>query len=204
MAIFADMVEKCIEVFMDDFSVFGTSFGNCLANLEKVLQCYEESNLVLNWEKCHFMIQEGIVLGHKISKRGIEVDKAKLDVIDKLPPPINVKGIHIFLGHAGFYRRFIKDFSKIAKPLSNLLNKDVVFVFNEECLEAFNTLKAKLVSAPMITAPDWGQEFELMCDASDYAVGAVLGLRKGRMFHTIYYASKVLNDAQINYATIGE
>jgi len=104
MAIFADMVEKCIEVFMDDFSVLGASFGNCLANLEKVLQHCEESNLVLNWEKCHFMVQDGIVLGHKISKRGIEVDKAKLDVIDKLPPPINVKGIWSFLGHAGFYQ----------------------------------------------------------------------------------------------------
>ena len=93
MAIFDDMVEKCIEVFMDDFSVFGASFGNCLANLEKVLQCCEESNFVLNWEKCHFMVQEGTGLGHKISKRGIEVDKAKLDVIDKLPPPVNVKDI---------------------------------------------------------------------------------------------------------------
>ena len=148
------IVEKCIEVFMDDFSAFGTSFGNFLANLEKVLQHCEESNLVLNWEKCHFMVQEGIVLGHKIFKRGIEVDKEKLDVIDKLPPPVNVKGIRSFLGHAGFYRRFIKGFSKIAKPLSNLLNKDVVFVFNEECLEAFNTLKAKLVSALVITTPD--------------------------------------------------
>ncbi|XP_014634022.1 uncharacterized protein [Glycine max] len=106
-----------------------------------------------------------------------------------------------FYCHAGFYRRFIKDFSKIAKPLSNLVNKDVVFLFNEECLEAFNTLKAKLVSAFVITTPDWGQEFELICDASDYSVGVVLGQRKGTMFHTIYYASKVLNDAHINYAT---
>jgi len=170
MAIFDDMVEKSIEVFMDDFFVFGASFGNCLANLEKVLQHSEESNLV----------QEGIVLGHKISTRGIEVDKAKLDVIDKLPPPVNVKGIRSFLGHAGFYWRFIKNFSKISKPLSNLLNKEVVFVFNEECLEAFNTLKAKLVSAYVIIAPDWGQEFELMCDASDYAVGAMLGQGSGR------------------------
>jgi len=129
------------------------------------------------------------------------VDKAKLDVIDKLPPPVNVKGIHSFLGHAGFYRLFIKDFTKIAKPLNNLLKKEALFVFNDECLEAFNTFKAKLVSAPVITLPDLGQEFELMCDASDYAVGAVLGQRKGKIFHTIYYASKVLNDAQINYAT---
>jgi len=154
MAIFFDMVEKCIEVFMDDFSVFGASFKNCQANLEKVLQCCEEFNLVLNWEKCHFMVQEGIVLGHKISKRGIKVDKAKLDVIVKLPSSVNVKGIQSFLGHAGFYQKFIKDFSKIAKPLSNMLNKDIVFVFNDECLEAFNTLKAKLVSAPMIITPD--------------------------------------------------
>ena len=154
---------------MDDFSVFGASFENCLANLDKVLPRCEESNLVLNWEKCHLMVQEGIMLGHKISKKGIEVDKAKLDVIDKFPPPVNVKGIRSFLGHAGFYRRFIKDFSKIVKPLSNLLNKEAV------CLKAFNTLKAKLVSTPMITSPDWGQEFELMCDASDYVVGVVLG-----------------------------
>ena len=122
------------------------------------------------------------------------MDKEKLDVIDKLPPLVNVKGIRSFLGHAGFYRWFIKDLSKIAKPLSNLLNKEGVFVFNGECLEAFNTLKDKLVSALVITSPDWGQEFELMCDASDYAVGAVLGQRKGRVFHTIYYANKVLND----------
>ena len=140
------------------------------------------------------MVQEGIMLGHKISKKGIEVDKAKIDVIDKLPPPVNVKGIRSFLGHAGFYQWFIKDFSKIVKPVNNLLNKEVVFVFDDECLEAFNTLTAKLVSTPVITSPDWGQEFELMCDASDYAVGAMLGQRKGRVFHTIYYANKVLND----------
>ena len=141
------------------------------------------------------MVQEGIVLGHKISVRGIEVDKAKIDVIEKLVPPMNVKGVRSFLGHAGFYRRFIKDFSKVTKPLSNLLNKDVAFVFNEECMEAFNDLKTRLVSAPVITALDWGQQFELMCDASDYAVGVVLGQRKGKNFHALYYANKVLNDA---------
>jgi len=147
------------------------------------------------------MVKEGIVLGHKIFAKGIEVDKAKIDVIENLPPPVNVKGIRSFLGHAGFYRRFIKDFSKIAKPLNNLLNKDTAFIFDEECLQAFNILKTRLVSALVITAPDWGQEFELMCDASDYAIGVVLGQRKGKVFHAIYYASKVLNDAQINYAT---
>ena len=144
------------------------------------------------------------MLGHKISVRGIEVDKAKIDVIEKLPPPMNVKGVRSFLGHAGFYRRFIKDFSKVTKPLSNLLNKDVAFVFNEECMEAFNDLKTRLVSAPVITTPDWAQVFELMCDVSDYAVGAALGQRKGNFFHAIYYASKVLNDAQVNYVLVDE
>nr|KYP32882.1 Retrovirus-related Pol polyprotein from transposon 17.6 [Cajanus cajan] len=154
LAIFSDLVEKSIEVFMDDFSVFGSSFDECLANLEVVLRRCLEINLILNWEKCHFMVTEGIVLGHKISHKGIEVDPAKVEVIEKLPPPINVKGIRSFLGHAGFYRRFIKDFSMIARLLSNLLNKDTPFCFNDSCLKAFEALKARLTSAPIITAPD--------------------------------------------------
>ena len=108
---------------MDDFSVFGSSFDMCLMNLSKVLQRCEETNLVLNWEKCHFMVREGIVLGHKISPNGIEVDKAKVEIIEKLPPPNSIRAIRSFLGHTGFYRRFIKDFSKISKSLSNLLIK---------------------------------------------------------------------------------
>ncbi|XP_017976423.1 PREDICTED: uncharacterized protein LOC108661939 [Theobroma cacao] len=130
MAIFTNMVEKCLEVFMDDFSVFGNNFDDCLLNLARVVKRCEKRNLVLHWEKCHFMVREGIVLGHKISSNGIEVDKAKIEAIEKLPPPINVKGIRSFLGHASFYRRFIKDFSKISKSLCNLLEKDVPFKFD--------------------------------------------------------------------------
>ncbi|GJT52165.1 reverse transcriptase domain-containing protein [Tanacetum coccineum] len=107
MAIFHDMIEEIIEVFMDDFSYFGDSFSSCLSNLDKMLKRGEDTNLVLNWEKCHFMVKEGIVLGHKISKFEIEVDRAKVDVIAKLPHPTSVKGVRSFLGHAGFYRRFI-------------------------------------------------------------------------------------------------
>ncbi|CAJ2661901.1 unnamed protein product [Trifolium pratense] len=201
LAIFSDMMEDTMEVFMDDFSVFGKSFDFCLSNLNDVLKRCISTNLVLNWEKCHFMVREGIVLGHKISSKGIEVDQAKIEVIKELPPPLNVKGVRSFLGHAGFYRRFIKDFSKIAKPLSSLLVKDTVFLFDEACVTAFNCLKTKLVTAPVIVAPQWDLPFELMCDASDYAVGAVLGQHHNKLFHVIYYSSKVLNENQINYTT---
>jgi len=200
-AIFADMIEKCIEVFMDDFSVFGSSFDDCLTNLDLVLKRCVETNLVLNLEKCHFMVTEGIVLGHKISHKGLEVDKAKVEVIEKLPPPVNIKGIKSFLGHAGFYKRFIKDFSKISKPLCNLLNKDTAFKFDDNCLAAFNILKEKLIFAPIITAPDWKLNFEIMCDVRDYAVGPILGQRKERIFQVIHHASKVLNETQSNYTT---
>ncbi|KAL4363682.1 hypothetical protein GQ457_04G024510 [Hibiscus cannabinus] len=200
-AIFSDLNEDCLEIFMDDFSTFGEDFDNCLSNLEKVLKRCKETNLVLNWEKCHFMVDEGIVLGHKISSKGMEVDKAKIEVISKLPPPTTVKGIRSFLGHVGFYRRFIGDFSKITKPLCSLLEQGRPFEFNDDCTKAFNLLKQKLVIAPIVEPPDWKLPFELMCDASDYAVGAVLGQRKGKIFHPIYYAIKTLNDAQVNYTT---
>ena len=108
------------------------------------------------------MVKEGIILGHRISARGIEVDKAKIETIEKLPPPYSVKGIRSFLGHAGFYRRFIKDFSKIAKPLLNLLVQGVLFEFDDQCLQAFSFLKEKLVSVPIVVAPDWDLPFELM------------------------------------------
>ena len=101
-----------MEVFMDDFSVYGSSFDACLDNLSKVLQRCKETNLVLNWEKCHFMVTKGVVLGHIVSENRIEVDKAKIEVIEKLPPPTSIKGIRCFLGNAVFYRRFIKDFSR--------------------------------------------------------------------------------------------
>nr|GEZ20728.1 retrovirus-related Pol polyprotein from transposon 17.6 [Tanacetum cinerariifolium] len=135
-----------MEVFMDDFSVFGNSFENCLSRLDKMLQRCEDTNLSLNWEKSHFMVKEGIVLGHKISKNGIEVDKAKVDVIAKLPHPTTVK-------------------------------------------------------APILIAPNWDLPFELMCDANDFAIGAVMGQRHEKHFKPIHYASKTMTDAESNYTT---
>ncbi|XP_058733004.1 uncharacterized protein LOC131604588 [Vicia villosa] len=201
MAIFADFLDGIMEVFMDDFSVCGGSFETCLENLEMVLKRCVSVNLVLNWEKCHFMVRQGIVLGHIVSDRGIEVDKAKIEIIENLQPPKTVREIRSFLGHAGFYRRFIKDFSKITKPLTELLMKDAEFVFTDKCTEAFQTLKQALISAPIMQPPDWNEPFEIMCDASDYAVGAVLGQRKDKKLHVIYYASRTLDEAQMNYAT---
>nr|GEY76259.1 reverse transcriptase domain-containing protein [Tanacetum cinerariifolium] len=165
MAIFHDMIEKTMEVFMDDFL-----------------------------EKSHFMVKEGIILGHKISKNGIKVDKAKVKVITKLPHPTTVKGICSFLGHAGFYRRFIKDFSKIARPMTHLLEKDTLFFFSKECVKAFQTLKRKLTEAPILIALDWDLPFELMCNASDFAIGVVLGQRQEKHFRPIHYASKTMTE----------
>ncbi|GJT44884.1 reverse transcriptase domain-containing protein [Tanacetum coccineum] len=143
MAIFHDMIEKTMEVFMDDFSVFGDSFSSCLANLDKMLKRCEDTKLALNWEKSHFMVKEGIVLGHKISRKGIE----------------------------------------------------------EDCILAFQTLKKKLTEAPILIAPNWDQPFEIMCDASDYAIGAVLGQRIEKHFRPIHYASKTMTEAETNYTT---
>nr|GEU63662.1 reverse transcriptase domain-containing protein [Tanacetum cinerariifolium] len=169
IAIFHDKIEKTIEVFMDDFSVFGDSFSSCLTNLNKMLKRCEDTNLVLNWEKCHFMCREGIVLGHKISKFGIEVDRAKVDVIAKLPHPTTIK------------------------------EKETPFVFSKECVDAFDTLKKKLTEAPILVVPDWNLPFKLMCDANDFTIGAVLGQRKTKHFQPIHYASKTMTEAQIHY-----
>jgi hypothetical protein len=178
MSVFSEFIEEIVEVFMDDFSIYVKTFMDCLANLDKVLTRCAEVDLVLNCEKCHFMVKQGIVLGHVISERGIKVDKAKVETVEQLPPPTDVKSLRSLLGHAEFYKRFIKDFSKITKPLTQLLQKNVAFDFDEKCLATFRTLKSALVCAPIIQPPDWSQPFEIMCDASDYAVGVVLGQRK--------------------------
>jgi len=162
-SIFSDKIEEIMEVFMDDFSVYGKTFDDCLENLDRVLQRCQEKHL--------------------------------------LPPPTNVRGVRSFLSHTGFYRRFIQDFSQIARPLTNLLAKDAPFNFDDECLDAFYYLKKALISAPIIQPPNWSLPFEIMCDASDYAVGAFLGQTKDKKHHAISYASKTLTGPQLNYAT---
>ena len=144
---------------------------------------------------------QGIVLGHIVSREGIEVDKAKVELKSNLPTPKCVKDIWSFLGHARFCRRFIRDFSAIARPLCNLLAKDVTFEWSQACEAAFDKLKTMLVSPPTMRSPNWDLPFEIMCDASDYATGAVLGQREDKKAFVIYYASKTLDSAQSNYTT---
>ena len=178
-----------------------STFDECLANLEFVLSRCIEKNLVLNWEKCHFMVHQGIVLGYIISTKGIEVDKAKVDLIVKLPSPTTVKGVRQFFGHVGFYRRFIKDFSKLAKPLCELLVNDAKFEWDDRHQKSFEELKQFFTTVPLVRAPNLQLPFEVMCDASDFAIGAILGQREDGKAYVIYYASKTLNKAQRNYTT---
>ena len=154
LSIFSDLVEEVMEIFMDDFSVYGSSFEDCLKNLGTVLQRCQDKNLALNWGKCHFMVTEGIVLEHKIYADGLEVDQEKIAVIKTLMSPTIVKGIRSFLGYAGFYRRFIKDFSKISRPLCRLLEKVAKFDFDESCRSTFEEIKSRLVSTPIVLTPD--------------------------------------------------
>ena len=202
ITMFSDSVDEAMEIFMDDFSIYGSSFENCLKNLETVLQRCQDKNLALNWKKCHFMVIEGIVLGHKIYAAGLEVDQAKIYVIKTLMPPTTVKGIISFLGHAGFYRRFIEDISKNSKPLCRLLEKDAKFEFDDSYRSAFEEIKSRLVIYPIMAIPDWNKDFEIMCDSNDYAMGAMLGQRIDNTFRAIYYAKKTFNEAQENYLTI--
>ena len=147
------------------------------------------------------IVRHGIVLGHKISKNEIKMDKAKIEVIAKLPVSKCIKDIQSILEHASFNLRFIKNFSKIVRSLTNFLAKNVPFTFDSGCLKAWEKLKNEVSFAPIISVPDWSKPFESMCDASDFAIGAVLGQRIDNKKHVIYYSSRTLNGAQLNYAT---
>nr|GEV82330.1 DNA-directed DNA polymerase [Tanacetum cinerariifolium] len=170
---------------------------------DTMLQRCEDTNLVLNWEKCHFMVKEGIFLGHKISKNKLEVDRSKVDVIAKLPYPTTVKGVRSFLGHAGYYTRFIQEFSKIARPMTHLLEKETPFLFSKDCIDAFETLKKKLTEASILVVPDWNLPFEFIKqDAKPRLIRWVLLLqefdiiirdKKGTENHATDHLSRLAN-----------
>ena len=200
-AIFSDFFGNILEVFMEDFCVFGHDFDSCLAHLTKILEVCVKKRLVLSWEKSHFMVREGVVLGHLVSGKGLEVDKANIEVIQNLPLPTTLRDLRSFLGHVGLYGRFIQDFAKVSKPLTTLLCKDKDFVIDKEGERAFEMLKLALIEAPILQICNWDLPFEIMCDASDYALGVVLGQWVDKKPTAIWYAGKTLAEAQINYTT---
>ena len=200
-AIFFDFLSDSLEVFMDDFSIFGNNFESYLAHLTKILEVYVRKWLVLRWEKSNFMVQEGLVLKHIVSGTGLEVDKAKIEVIQNLPLSRTVRDLRSFLGHVDFYQRFIQDFAKVSKPLTSLLCKDKDFIIYEEGKHAFMMLKHSLIEAPILQSPNWDLPFEIMCNVSNYVVGEVLGQGLDKKPTAIYYASKPLIESQINYTT---
>jgi hypothetical protein len=199
LAIFSDLIHECVEVYMDEFSVYGDSFENALNNLEKVLIRCLETNLALNDAKCFMMQTEGIVLGHHVSPAGLKVDPTKIEIILKFPIPSNQRDVRSFLGYAGYYHRFIENFSKIALPLFKLLVKDVEFCWDTNCQFAFQTLKEKLLSTPILRGPDWSLPFHISTDASDTTVGAVLGQKGNLLTYVIYFISKNLTPTELNY-----
>jgi hypothetical protein len=194
-----DMVNDCMEIFMDEFTPYGTDFNEALANLEKVLKIWIQSHLSLSIEKFHMMMSEGVVLGHFISYAGIQVDPAKIQVILDIPTPSTLKEVRIFLGHAGYYRRFIKKNSKLASPLFFLLTKDVNFSWTNNCELSFADMKQKLSTPPILRGHNWALPFQISSHASETAIGEVLGKQEDKYPYYIYYISKNMAHVELNY-----
>ncbi|KAM0735103.1 Retrovirus-related Pol polyprotein from transposon 17.6 [Formica fusca] len=191
---------KCL-VYLDDIVIYGASLEDHNKRLKEVLQRPRENNLKLQPDKCEFLRKEVIYLGHIISENGISPDPSKLTAIKEFPTPKKVKDIQSFIGLAGYYRKFIEDFSKIAKPLTKLTKKTEKFEWTMEQQNAFEILKERLMTAPVLMYPDFNQEFIVTTDASDYAIGAVLSQGKVGNDRPIAYASRVLSRAEQNYNT---
>ena len=192
---------KCF-VYLDDIVVYGDNLQTHNARLVEVFERLRKHNLKLQPNKCNFLRKEVTYLGHIISETGIKPDPEKIAAVLQFPVPKDQKRLQSFLGLASYYRRFIKDFSKVAKPLYNLLKKEATFDFSPICHESFNELKEKLTTPPILQYPDFEKEFILTTDASQQAVGAVLSQGVVGKDLPIAYASRTLNKAECNYSTI--
>lgn len=192
---------KCF-VYLDDIVVYGDNLKEHMERLEEVFQRLKNYNLKLKPSKCNFLCKEITYLGHIISDKGINPDPTKTEVVRSCPRPHNVKTIQQFLGLANYYRRFIKDFSKISQPINNLLKKNTKFNWTNECEEAFMTLKNCLIQPPILQYPDFEKEFILTTDASEFALGAVLSQGEIGTDRPICFGSRTLNKAERNYAPI--
>jgi hypothetical protein len=188
-----------MEVYMDDFTVHGKDFQEDLTSLEKVLIRCNETNISLSNEKSKMILTEGIVLGHHISSSGMKVDPAKIHIITQIIIPSSQKEVRSFLGHTGYYRRFIPNFTSLATPLFKLLSKEAEFKWDDECQISFEILKQKLSTTPVLRGPNWSLPFHICTDASDIALREVLGQRENQMPYAIYFVSKNLSPAEVNY-----
>ena len=171
---------------MDNFSVFGNDFDSCLAHLTKILEVCVRKRLVLSYEKSHFMVREGVVLGHIVSSKGLEVDKAKIELIQNLPLLDIIRDLQRFLKQIGFYQIFIQEFSKVSKPLATLLCKQKDFIIDEEGKRAFVMLKQALIESPILQSPNWDLPFEMMCHTSNYVMDIMWRASQSH-FHLFFY-----------------
>jgi hypothetical protein len=199
LGIFVDLIHDCVEVYMDDFTVYGNTYQESLDNLNKLLIICQEMNLSLSHEKCKMLLTEGVVLGNHVSSEGIKVDPAKFEVIVKLPPPKTQKEVRIFLGHARYYQRFIENFKNIVAQMFRFLTKDIDFFWTDQCQTTFETLKDKLYAAPVLRGPNWALPFHISTDASDIPIGGLLGQKEDQQSYAIYFVSKNLSPTELNY-----
>ena len=194
---------RSVLVYIDDILLFSNTFQEHLVHLDQVFNRLREANLKLQPTKCHFAVKQLKFLGHIISRKGIEVDPEKTKAVSEFPRPKTQKQVRSFLGMANFYRRFIKDYSLVAAPLNVLLRKDKKFHWTQECQQAFEALKSKLISAPVLSYPDPVKRFILTCDASDTAVGYVLGQKdhQNREYVIAYGGKSLTSDQKKNNTT---
>eukprot|EP01018_Ginkgo_biloba_P029284 Gb_13706 [translate_table: standard] len=187
---------------MDDFTVIADTLDEALENLEKTLERCQQSQLALSDEKSKMLVTKGIVLGYYISTKGIEMDPTKIQSILSIPTPHKQRDVRSFLGKVGFYKRFIEKFSLIVAPLNKLLSKDAKFEWTDKCEEAYNELKSRLSTPPILCGPNWTLPFHVHTDASDIGLGAVLGQKDGKLEYATYFISKSLSGAALDYIVI--
>jgi hypothetical protein len=199
LAIFSDLTHNCVEVYMDDFTVYGDDFQQALDNLEKLLIRCKETNLSLSHEKYRMILTEGIVSGHHIYDTDIRVDPAKIDIISQIIIPSSQKEVRSFLGNVGYYRRFIQNFTNLVSPLFKLLAKEAEFHWDEQCHISFEFLKKKVSSALVLRGPNWSLPFHICIDASDTTLGVLLGQRENQLPYAIYFFRKNLSPTEVNY-----
>jgi len=195
--VFKDFHGKFIVVYFDDILIFSQNLDEHLEHLKQVFEVLRNQRLFANLKKCTFCVDHVVFLGFVVSSKGVEVDDEKIKAIKEWPKPNSVTEVRSFHGLASFYRRFVRDFSTIAAPLTEVIKKDKVFTWGKEQDDAFNLLKDKLCSAPLLQLPDFSKSFEVECDASGKGIGAVL-MQDSK---PIAYFSEKLSGATLNYST---